>query len=282
MHIKMHTYMYNCNEYANTPSSFLSFFLLPAYYISYGPHGPRAPIVPPNTNGKVFLGVVASIVAAASIFGVVRMNCECLSKGTRLEKIPHLSSTIFFLLSLVILRPSTLIAEIVFFLLSFNYFSHTQLKKHQKLLQRNGRMLQQKLQRSKRWIRKLHSFSIHIYVVLAFASMLTPPILLSSDRTASIQTASLVLHEQMVLARDSRLFIQRHDFHLVNRAHVLYLPYPFDLLLPCQSSFDDARGWLPTTQRPVDSSSKDSIAENVMALAGEIMPLQQQHISSEA
>ncbi|CAD6574250.1 MAG: Cytochrome c oxidase subunit 5A [Cyphobasidiales sp. Tagirdzhanova-0007] len=45
-----------------------------AYYIAYGPHGPRAPIVPPNTNGKVFAGVVASIVVAFGVFSLVRLN----------------------------------------------------------------------------------------------------------------------------------------------------------------------------------------------------------------
>ena len=52
--------------------------MLPAYYISYGAHGPRAPIVPPNTNGKVFLGVVGSIITAVGVFALVRMNCGCL------------------------------------------------------------------------------------------------------------------------------------------------------------------------------------------------------------
>lgn len=48
-----------------------------AYYIAYGAHGPRAPIVPPNTNGKVFMGVTACIVAAFSVFALVRANCAC-------------------------------------------------------------------------------------------------------------------------------------------------------------------------------------------------------------
>merc|ERR1712093_2812 len=43
-----------------------------AYYIAYGAHGPRAPIVPPNTNGKVFLGVGAAILAAFGVFALVR------------------------------------------------------------------------------------------------------------------------------------------------------------------------------------------------------------------
>ena len=47
-----------------------------AYYISYGPHGPRAPIVPPNTNGKVFMGVVGCIVAAGGVFALARSRCE--------------------------------------------------------------------------------------------------------------------------------------------------------------------------------------------------------------
>ena len=50
---------------------------LPAYYISYGPHGPRAPIVPPNTNGKVFIGVIGCIVTAVGVFALARSRCEC-------------------------------------------------------------------------------------------------------------------------------------------------------------------------------------------------------------
>lgn len=50
-----------------------------AYYIAYGPHGPRAPIVPPNTNGKVFVGTIACIVAAGGVFALVRANCQWLS-----------------------------------------------------------------------------------------------------------------------------------------------------------------------------------------------------------
>jgi len=47
-----------------------------AYYISYGPHGPRAPIVPPNTNGKVFIGVIGCIVTAVGVFALARSRSQ--------------------------------------------------------------------------------------------------------------------------------------------------------------------------------------------------------------
>lgn len=42
-----------------------------AYWIAFGPHGPRA-LPPPDENKKVFLGTVAGLVASAILFAVVR------------------------------------------------------------------------------------------------------------------------------------------------------------------------------------------------------------------
>jgi cytochrome c oxidase subunit 4 len=46
--------------------------LLPAYFISFGPHGPRAPINPPGQGIKVFAGTIAAIAAALSLFAFAR------------------------------------------------------------------------------------------------------------------------------------------------------------------------------------------------------------------
>jgi len=43
-----------------------------AYYVSFGPHGPREPIVPPGSNIKIFFGTIAAMVAAVGVFAAVR------------------------------------------------------------------------------------------------------------------------------------------------------------------------------------------------------------------
>ncbi|KAI0957895.1 hypothetical protein AcW1_006140 [Taiwanofungus camphoratus] len=43
-----------------------------AYYVAFGPHGPRAPIDPPGAGVKTFLGVIAGIAAAGVIFASTR------------------------------------------------------------------------------------------------------------------------------------------------------------------------------------------------------------------
>jgi len=43
-----------------------------AYYIAFGPHGPRAPIKPPGSNVKIFFGTFAAIGAAAVVYGLIR------------------------------------------------------------------------------------------------------------------------------------------------------------------------------------------------------------------
>jgi len=43
-----------------------------AYYISYGPHGPREPILPPGSGPKIWMGVGAGVGAAAVVFYISR------------------------------------------------------------------------------------------------------------------------------------------------------------------------------------------------------------------
>jgi hypothetical protein len=43
-----------------------------AYYVAFGPHGPRTPVNPPGTTSKIIFGVLASIAAAGAIFFAVR------------------------------------------------------------------------------------------------------------------------------------------------------------------------------------------------------------------
>ncbi|KAF9819811.1 hypothetical protein IEO21_01902 [Rhodonia placenta] len=43
-----------------------------AYYVAFGPHGPRAPVNPPGTTMKVLLGTLAGVAAAGAVFIAVR------------------------------------------------------------------------------------------------------------------------------------------------------------------------------------------------------------------
>ncbi|WFD25711.1 Cytochrome c oxidase subunit 5B, mitochondrial [Malassezia nana] len=43
-----------------------------AYFVSYGPYGPRKPVVPPGQTGKVVLGVGVSILLGLGVFAAVR------------------------------------------------------------------------------------------------------------------------------------------------------------------------------------------------------------------
>ncbi|KAM5538097.1 hypothetical protein V8D89_008294 [Ganoderma adspersum] len=45
-----------------------------AYYVAFGPHGPRAPVSPPGTTPKVIGGVAAAIGAATALYLVIRAN----------------------------------------------------------------------------------------------------------------------------------------------------------------------------------------------------------------
>ncbi|RKP27654.1 cytochrome c oxidase subunit IV [Syncephalis pseudoplumigaleata] len=54
-----------------------------AYYIAFGPHGPREPLHKPGFGVKVTGGVVAAIVASAALFSAIR---------TRAQETPHTMS----------------------------------------------------------------------------------------------------------------------------------------------------------------------------------------------
>lgn len=43
-----------------------------AYYIAFGPHGPRAPIKPPGSNVRILLGILGGIGFAGVIYGLIR------------------------------------------------------------------------------------------------------------------------------------------------------------------------------------------------------------------
>lgn len=45
----------------------LTCFVL-AYYVAFGPHGPRAPVNPPGTTVKIISGVSALIAAAGLVY----------------------------------------------------------------------------------------------------------------------------------------------------------------------------------------------------------------------
>lgn len=43
-----------------------------AYYVAFGPHGPRAPVDAPGAGIKIVLGVTGLVVAAGAVFYAVR------------------------------------------------------------------------------------------------------------------------------------------------------------------------------------------------------------------
>jgi cytochrome c oxidase subunit 4 len=43
-----------------------------AYYVAFGPHGPRAPVSPPGELLKVILGTLAIVGVAGAVFGTIR------------------------------------------------------------------------------------------------------------------------------------------------------------------------------------------------------------------
>jgi len=55
-----------------------------AYYVAFGPHGPRAPVNPPGTNTKVFFGVAALIAAAGVTYSAVRQFGQDAPRFARL------------------------------------------------------------------------------------------------------------------------------------------------------------------------------------------------------
>ena len=51
---------------------------LPAYYVAFGPHGPRKPVTPPGGNLKAAIATVGLIAAAGGIFALIRSRGKCL------------------------------------------------------------------------------------------------------------------------------------------------------------------------------------------------------------
>ena len=47
-----------------------------AYFVAFGPHGPRAPLNAPGNGMRVTGGVIAALVAAFGIFSFARSQCE--------------------------------------------------------------------------------------------------------------------------------------------------------------------------------------------------------------
>jgi hypothetical protein len=56
-----------------------------AYYVAFGPHGPRTPVNPPGTTSKIIFGVLASIAAAGAIFFAVRSQGASYSSNCLFE-----------------------------------------------------------------------------------------------------------------------------------------------------------------------------------------------------
>lgn len=47
-----------------------------AYYVAFGPHGPRAPLHPPGSVLKIFLGTAGLVGLAGVLFLTIRHFCE--------------------------------------------------------------------------------------------------------------------------------------------------------------------------------------------------------------
>ncbi|KAK4699927.1 cytochrome c oxidase subunit 4, partial [Phenoliferia sp. Uapishka_3] len=43
-----------------------------SYYVAFGPHGPREPILPPGSGVKTLGGVVVALAVAGGLFAIVR------------------------------------------------------------------------------------------------------------------------------------------------------------------------------------------------------------------
>ncbi|CEG64094.1 Putative Cytochrome c oxidase subunit IV [Rhizopus microsporus] len=61
-----------------------------AYYIAFGPHGPREPLTKPGHGMKVVGGVSGVIAASAALFYAIRVN------GNEIKEMPSLNTYIFY------------------------------------------------------------------------------------------------------------------------------------------------------------------------------------------
>lgn len=68
----------------------MSAHTLAAYFVAFGPHGPRAPVTVPGQQGKVLVGTLLSCLAAFGIFTYAR------SKGKSAPRVPRSGATTLF------------------------------------------------------------------------------------------------------------------------------------------------------------------------------------------
>lgn len=47
-----------------------------AYFVSFGPHGPRAPLHPPGSTPRLLIGIAAAIATSLAIFAGIRSLCK--------------------------------------------------------------------------------------------------------------------------------------------------------------------------------------------------------------
>ena len=76
---------------ACAPEPFL-LTLATAYYVAFGPHGPRAPIDPPGAGPKIFLGVTGLIVAAGALFYAIRASGVYLCTAYVMSRVFNVTS----------------------------------------------------------------------------------------------------------------------------------------------------------------------------------------------
>ena len=60
-----------------------------AYYVAFGPHGPREPILPPGSGAKTFGGVLVAIAVAGGLFGIVRSFGQSPARPPRAARTPR-------------------------------------------------------------------------------------------------------------------------------------------------------------------------------------------------
>lgn len=54
------------------------FYAWTAYYVAFGPHGPRKPVTPPGGNLKIAIGTLGLLAAAGAIFAAIRASGKSL------------------------------------------------------------------------------------------------------------------------------------------------------------------------------------------------------------
>ena len=49
-------------------------FFSPAYYVAFGPHGPRAPVSPPGQGTKIFVAITTGVIIAGALSYAIRVT----------------------------------------------------------------------------------------------------------------------------------------------------------------------------------------------------------------